>query len=280
MYHVPVYVLANESKLPFSKKNAVIDIVLFDLDYGIVDSTPLAKSFSNSVNHKNYFVKVNPLSPLFGHFQMSFEVSNNPSSSIEYILSIVGLGFNHGNLIYEFNQDQNTSESKWFRKNQRGINFGISYKWYLRHNQNKLRFVNSKLQSGFYFKPTIYFGKFVYDTYLNRQIFDPFQNSQLSFNDIEKQNQNVQFISLLLEPGFQFFVTNNFFIDFYAGLGYGYAKNNPTNDIYRFSLGYDELFDSGNLYSILKDRSSLGIAFSGGLKLGWNFSKSLVKNKN
>jgi hypothetical protein len=70
-------------------------------------------------------------------------------------------------------------------------------------------------------------------------------------------------------------VTDNFFIDLYSGVGYGFDNLVPF-----YSSFKDEAFTNitsygtGNSYNILRvSQNSPGVVFSGGIKLGLRFNK-------
>jgi hypothetical protein len=184
---------------------------------------------SNNYDKGNgkYTLKVNPLSPLFGHSQLSLEHQIDNSNSIEYIVSFIGAGINSGrptSIIYrnEFNN------FKFEKKNQAGVSLGVGYKIFIGNQENKLNKV-SQVASGFYLKPTAYLGWMSYNSY------DIINNSSI----IRRYNNSL-FGALVLEPGFQLVVTKNLSVDFYIGLGYVFDNIDLYDSV--------DLYDNIDLY--------------------------------
>lgn len=220
----------------------------------------------------NYTLKINPLSPLFGHTQLSFEQQIDNSNSIEYIVSFIGAGINSGrptSIIYR----NDFNNFKFEKKNQAGVSLGVGYKIFIRNQENKLNKVN-QIASGFYLKPTAYLGWMSYNSY------DIINNSNL----IRGYNSSL-FGALVLEPGFKLVVTKNLSVDFYIGLGYvfdniDYEKSAFLDDGFGYGGGAIDIGYS-YAYSILRlSEQSPGLAITGGVKLGWILNKKSSLNKN
>lgn len=212
-------------------------------------------------------IKINPLSPLFGHTQLSYEHQIDKSNSIEYFVSFIGAGLgSRGPSSFRMN---NGSDLRVY-KNQAGLSLGIGYKLYITNQDNRINKLNS-LASGFYIKPSVYLGGFQYNSY-------DVKNSALIM-----QEQSSVFGAIVLEPGFQFLVTKNLTVDFYAGLGYVFDDSDYDKLAYLDDgFGYGGAIGIGYsyMYSALRlSENSPGLAMTGGVKLGWTINKKSPSKK-
>lgn len=202
-----------------------IKYVLFEDQDGVVyvvDKTAIAKiefatgntevyidDFSNPdfyEGQKKNAIKMNFLSPLFGHTQLAYERNLYPGQSIEISLGFIGLGRDDRDI------------------NPAGFYSGVSYKFFHKPLFFRRGTRYSHLLSGSYIRPEVSFGFYNYD---NRRDNG---NSNIS-------RDSRSFGALMLNFGKQFVFSDIFLLDYYVGLGYSAATNDENNnDYYDYSL--------------------------------------------
>lgn len=180
-------------------------------------------------NHKNA-VKVDFLSPLTGNTTLYYERSIRPGRSFEAGLGIVGLGVDAG--------DRNAGG--FFTKF--GYKFIKSPDVYMRG----MRY--SHILKGTYFKPEIIFGYYAYDEYMYYDGYYGYSGGT--------ERQNVINGAIMLNIGKQWIVDNSFLVDFFFGLGYGFASGD---------------YDEGYHYSFVGGIDEMPLSAAAGLKVGWLF---------
>jgi hypothetical protein len=222
---------------------------------GRVETFEIATKSADKNNTKSILFKINPLSPLFGHTQIGIEKQLKSNSSFEFTLSFIGAGVRIGNPSNLYSGQYQLPAYK----NQLGGSFGLGYRLYLNNPTIKKK---HPALGGLYIKPTIYGGAFGYNAYYFGQ-----------FSNIMKERYTAVFGSAMLEVGVQVVVTKNFHVDFYSGVGYSFDNLKTTLAEY-----YDDPAIWGNLYTVQRlSQSPPGVALSGGVKLGWKFTKKGIK---
>jgi hypothetical protein len=225
------------------------------------------KERNRDEDRSRYFTfKINPLSPLFGHTQIGLEQQIDKSRYLEYTFSLIGAGQKtYGGQGYFTNYF-----SSEIPKKQLGLSIGLGYKIFISNYDNRVEQSIARGQ-GFYLRPSIYIGGF-------------------SFNAIQIQSQNVNFLkkemfygAMVIEPGFQFSLTKDISIDFYAGLGYVFDNLDYLESSYVDNgFGYFGSIDIGYsyMYSVLRlSENAPGLAMTGGVKLGWTINKKSASKK-
>jgi hypothetical protein len=186
-------------------------------------------------------LKINFLSPLFGHTQLSFEHSMRPGRSFEITASLIGLG--KSSRLYFYNYDNQTVE---YRRSARGLGVGAGYKFIKVPDFITKGIKYSHLLQGFYVKPNFYAGVY------GQNVVDE-KNSQLVID-----RQTVFYGSLQIELGKQLILGEKVTFDFYFGLGY--ALDNIKDD--------DEDYYANYHFSVIRGGEGVGLAASGGLRFG------------
>jgi hypothetical protein len=253
-----------------------IGLIFFLFNFSFLGFSQDLNSAKDSIsfkdNKKTYYdflIKLNAVSPLFGHTQFGIEKQISKNNSIEFSFSFIGAGVSSRAPISINNYPE-------FRpylindKNQYGFSFGAGYRVYL-NREIKGNNKTAPFLGGFYLKPSIYLGGFSYDEYnirLNSFLF--------------AERKNVLFAALMLEPGLQLSVTKNFYFDIHAGVGYSFDNLNSKSATYREDLlSANTSGKNAFLYSVLRvSQTSPGLALNGGIKLGWRLNRfSIKKNK-
>jgi hypothetical protein len=225
------------------------------------------KERNTDEDRPRYFTfKINPLSPLFGHTQIGLEQQIDKGRYLEYTFSLIGAGqktYGGQGYITNFFGSE-------IAKKQLGLSVGLGYKILISNHDNRVEKSIANSQ-GFYLRPSIYIGGF-------------------SFNAIQLQSQNINFLkkemfygAMVIEPGFQFSLTKDMTIDFYAGLGYIFDNLDYLESSYVDNgFGYFGSIDIGYsyMYSVLRlSENSPGLAITAGVKLGWTINKKSASKK-
>ncbi|NOX45744.1 MAG: hypothetical protein GXO89_02060 [Chlorobi bacterium] len=189
----------------------------------------------NYIGQKKNAIKIDFMSPLTGNTTFAFEHSLKPGRSIEGTLGIIGLGI-----------DPNEVGPRGaFLKF--GMKFIKSPDFYLRG----MRYAH--ILKGAYVKPEISLGYY-------SKLFE-YHDYSGSYNYIYSiERQNVFTGAFHLDIGKQWVFDDAFLLDFFFGLGYGFAtypKNSYSDPTYQFG------------YIILSEE--VPISLSAGLKIGFLF---------
>ncbi len=185
---------------------------------------------NNYANNKRSAIKIDFLAPMFGQFTMGYERSLNPGSSIELQLSIIGAGVQ---------SDEHFSARGTFIRV--GYKFIKSPDFYLRG----MRY--SHILKGSYIRPEITIGQ-CSETY---QLNDYF----LSVKTVK--TRDVTFGAFMINLGKQWVFNDNYLVDYFVGLGYGFSTKHQDDDAYSF-----------NNHAMIGPFSNNPISYTVGLKIG------------
>jgi len=231
----PVYVL---------EKEQITKIVL---ESGKTETfQPNLKDPEAYVGQRNKAIKIDFLGPMIGYSQITFEKSTGVGKSYELTLGIIGAGKNQSFNYY-------MSDFDVVKRSQFGLSASVGYKF------NKLpNFVSGRtrfyhLMQGSYVKPVFYLGNYSE----NRVFYKPGNNGSEYVID----RTNTTFGALQLELGRQWVFADQFLLDTYAGLGYGF--DNKKSD-----YGYGDIDGSSFNYINARGGSSPGVSFTYGIKVG------------
>ncbi|MGL6267926.1 MAG: hypothetical protein ACRC2O_08365 [Chitinophagaceae bacterium] len=201
-------------------------------------------------------LKINFLSPLTGYTQLGYERSLKPGRSIEFNLGIIGLGKNQ--VIDYYYYQPGTSSPKEYKRDAKGANIGIGYKFIKTPDfiNRNIRFAH--LLQGSYIKPTLYTG------FYSENIID--LKTQIPI----AERRTVAYGALMIELGKQWVFSEQFLLDIYFGLGYC-VDNIKDNDNNSYTSVSDEY--QAHHFNTLRLGTSPGFALSGGLKIGMLLGK-------
>lgn len=200
-------------------------------------------------------IKLDFLSPLLGHTELSFEQNIKPGKSYDIILGIIGLGKNN-QLDYYY-----STGFEEYKRSGRGLYVGAGYKF------SKLPdFINrnirySHIMQGFYVKPTAYIG-----SYSENVLSD--KNGQIVVD-----RRSVFFGAVMLDFGKQWVMGDRFLLDVHYG--FGYIGDNIDSDNYYYASFGDEY--SAHNYGVIRVGRSPGLGLMGGIKVGWLLGKTESK---
>ncbi|MCG7858599.1 hypothetical protein MD537_16575 [Flavihumibacter sediminis] len=199
-------------------------------------------------------IKLNFLSPIFGHTQLGYERSLAPGRSIEATVSIIGLGRNDMVELSYYDPNIGYREVK---RNAAGLGLGIGYKFIRTPDFINRSVRYAHLLQGSYIKPVFYTG--VYGENI----------LEYKTNTVNTKRTTTFYGALNVELGKQWVFSDVFLVDIYGGLGY--AFDNVKSDDNNWSSASDEY--TAHHFSVIRTTRSPGLAFSGGLKLGMMLGK-------
>ncbi len=185
---------------------------------------------NNYANNKRSAIKADFLAPMFGQFTMGYERSLNPGSSIELQLSIIGAGVQ--------NNTDFSASGAFIRV---GYKFIKSPDFYLRG----MRY--SHILKGSYIRPEFTIGQ-CSETYPSNDYF-------LSVKTVK--TRDVTFGAFMINLGKQWVFNDNYLVDYFVGLGYGFSTKHQDYDIYSF-----------NNHAMFGPFSRNPISYTVGLKIG------------
>jgi len=190
----------------------------------------------NYIGQKKNAIKIDFMSPLTGNTTFAFEHSLKPGRSIEGTLGIIGLGI-----------DPNEVDARGaFLKF--GMKFIKSPDFYLRG----MRYAH--ILKGAYVKPEISLG--YYSKYIHYYDY----SSNYQHYNYKKERGNITTGAFHLDIGKQWVFDDAFLLDFFVGLGYGFAaypKNSDSEPTYQYG------------YIIVSE--DVPISLIAGLKIGFLF---------
>lgn len=185
-------------------------------------------------NQRKNAIKAGFLDPLAGFSTLTYERSIKPGRSWEVTVGIIGWGIDPA------------------EKNMSGVSGRFGYK-FIKSPDHYIRGMKSAhILKGAYIRPEIVFSRFSEDY----KEFDP-----VAGLDVTKRD-DVTAGALLISLGKQVVYDNSFLIDYYFGIGYGFA-NTSRGDERPFATNYG--FAGGN-----KD---FPVALNFGLRIGFLFGK-------
>ncbi|GAB4289655.1 MAG: hypothetical protein Kow0068_15180 [Marinilabiliales bacterium] len=195
---------------------------------------------------KQRAVKFAPFSPLFNKMEFGYEQVLKVGQNIETKIGYIGIG-----------ADNDYYDSKVY-----GGYLSVGYKFLLGKDFyiNGLRYVHSL--KGHYFKFQATYSYFIqknvlvyissgYPNYSPQSVKTDYNNNSLVFNIIY---------------GRQFIIGNMFTLDYYIGVGYGYAGHTATNSLVKNT---DNYYNPNYFYSHSMMTNSACI--TGGLSIGYIF---------
>jgi hypothetical protein len=189
----------------------------------------------NYIGQKKNAIKIDFMSPLTGNTTFAYEHSLKPGRSIEGTLGIIGLGIDPNN------NDPSGAFLKF------GMKFIKSPDFYLRG----MRYAH--ILKGAYVKPEISLGYYSKD-------FDYYDYSNPYNYQYFTKRENIVTGAFHLDIGKQWIYDDAFLVDFFFGIGYGFATH-PNNS-------YD---DPTYQFGYIIASETVPISFSAGLKIGFLF---------
>lgn len=193
-------------------------------------------------------IKINFLSPLFGHTQLGYERSLKPGRSLEFTASLIGLG-RHDNVDMDY-YDPVVGYTT-VKRNAGGLGLGVGYKFIRTPDFINRSIRYAHLLQGTYIKPVFYTGVYGENYVVSKG------------GTYEKKKETTVFGALNIELGKQWVFSELFVVDLYGGIGY--AVDNIT-DRASWNGASDEY--QAHHFTVLRTMRSPGLALSGGLKIG------------
>lgn len=194
-------------------------------------------------------VKLNFLSPLFGHTWLSYEKSQAPGRSIEWSLSLIGLGKDISFDDYYF--DPVSGQSVRYRRRPAGAAVGFGYKFIKTPDFLNRDIRYAHILQGSYLKPVAYLG--VYR-----------ENMVITKNNLpEEGRRTIVYGSLMMEFGKQWIVGERMVLDMFFGAGYCF--DNIDND--NTYLTYSDEFSAFH-YTNMKIGNTPSLALNTGFRIG------------
>jgi hypothetical protein len=200
-------------------------------------------------DQKKAALKLNFLSPLFGHTLLTYEKSRAPGRSIELSLSIIGLGKNIS--FDDYYYDPITGLSMDYRRGGAGAAVGFGYKFIKTPDFLNRNIRYAHILQGSYFKPVAYLG--TYSENIIRQ----------KNNGIEKDRRTTVYGSLMMEFGKQWVVADRVVLDMFFGVGYGFDNINDEATYNSYSDEY-----SAYHYTNIKVGKAPALALNTGFRIG------------
>ena len=185
---------------------------------------------NNYANNKRNAIKADFLAPMFGQFTIAYERSLKPGASIEFQLSIIGAGVQ--------NNTDFSASGAFIRV---GYKFIKSPDFYLRG----MRY--SHILKGSYIRPEFTIGQ-CSETYPSNDYF-------LSVKTVK--TRDVTFGAFMINLGKQWVFNDNYLVDYFVGLGYGFSTKHQDDDAYIF-----------NNHAMIGPFSRNPISYTVGLKIG------------
>lgn len=200
-------------------------------------------------DQKKAALKLNFLSPLFGHTLLTYEKSRAPGRSMELSLSIIGLGKNIS--FDDYYYDPITGLSMDYRRGAVGAAVGFGYKFIKTPDFLNRNIRYAHILQGSYFKPVAYLG--TYSENIIRQ----------KNNGIEKDRRTTVYGSLMMEFGKQWVVADRVVLDMFFGVGYGFDNINDEATYNSYSDEY-----SAYHYTNIKVGKAPALALNTGFRIG------------
>ncbi|MDP1764568.1 MAG: hypothetical protein Q8L07_11870 [Sediminibacterium sp.] len=207
----------------------------------------------NYIGQSTRAVKFDFMAPLLGFSHFTYEKSTGIGKSYELSIGIIGLGKNI--LLDNYYYGSNSVSAK---KNQVGLFLGVGYKFNKLPNFIFGRSRFTHIMQGSYVKPIFYIG-------------DYSENGLLGDTNGRYQNKrsNIFFGALQLELGKQWVFVDQFLIDSFWGLGYGFDNKSRSGNYYTDN--------SSSAYNYANSRLGKSPAFS--LSFGLRFGVLLKEKK-
>jgi hypothetical protein len=206
------------------------------------------------IGQKTTALKINFLSPLFGHTQLTYEKGITPGRSWEALVSLIGVG--KSQIVSGYTNNLGTYEE--IKRNQAGLGLGFGYKFIKTPDfiNRNIRFAH--LLQGVYLKPNIYTGMY------GESILDSKTNIPTT------KRRSVVYGAIMLEGGKQWVFSEALVFDFYAGVGYCADNIKKVDNQYYYSGD-----DAGRHFTNLRVGTSPGFSLSSGIRVGF-----LLNNKS
>ncbi len=203
------------------------------------------------IGQKSEALKINFLSPLFGHTQFTYEKGITPGRSWEALVSLIGVG--KSQIVTGYTN--NLGVYNEIKRNQAGLGLGFGYKFIKTPDfiNRNIRFAH--LLQGVYLKPNVYTGVY------GESILDSKTNIPTT------KRRSVVYGAIMLEGGKQWVFSEALVFDFYAGVGYC-ADNIKKVDNQYFGSGDN----SGSHFTNLRVGTSPGFSLSSGIRVGFLFN--------
>lgn len=206
--------------------------------------------------HKNN-IKFSFTGLLFKHLDFYYERSLSPTTSFEGGIGLIGIGFD---------PDDNNYYGEEAKRNPAGVAVHVGYKlkrspdFYL----EKMRYAH--LLAGGYIKPEIIFTAYSED--YNVEAYDH-TTGQYSVTSDRRSAVSGAF---MLNLGKQWIFNDQFSLDTYVGIGYGFTNsdNHPDNINYN---SWDYPLTEGVVQYGYLITPAIPLAFTGGISLGYVFGK-------
>jgi hypothetical protein len=200
-------------------------------------------------------LKLNFMSPLFGHTQLFYERSLKPGRSIEFSLDLVGAGKNY-TIDYVY-YDPNNPNPQEVKRGAAGAGIGVGYKFIRTPDFINRNIRYAHLLQGTYIKPNLLMGLY------GENILDAKTGTPI------EERRTVFYSALMVELGKQWIFGDSFVFDIFFGIGY--SVDNINDDDYIYSASSNE--GAAMHFTHTRFGSSPGFALNGGLKIGMLLGK-------
>lgn len=204
---------------------------------------------------QKHALKINFLSPLFGHTQLFYERSLAPGRALEFSLDLVGAGKNYTIDYIYF--DPNNPMPQEVKRDAAGAAIGVGYKFIRTPDFINRNIRYAHLLQGTYIKPNLLMGLY------GENIIDAKTGSPV------EERRSVFYTAVMLELGKQWIFGDAFVFDIFIGLGY--SVDNVGDDEFIYSAYSNE--GAAMHFTHTRFGRSPGFALNGGLKIGMLLGK-------
>ena len=200
-------------------------------------------------DQKKSALKLNFLSPLFGHTLLTYEKSQAPGRSLEMSLSLIGLG--KGISFDDYYYDPVSGQSQKYRRGALGAAVGVGYKFIKTPDFLNRNIRYAHVLQGSYFKPVAYLGAYGENVIIQKN------------TSIEKDRRSVLYGTLMMEFGKQWVVADRVLLDMFFGVGYGFDNIKDDGSYQSYSDEY-----SAYHYTNIKIGKAPALALNTGFRIG------------
>jgi hypothetical protein len=223
------------------------------------------QDFTAYKGQRRNIAKVGLLSPVFGYTDFYLEHADKPGRSMEYQLSIIGLGKN----IYYDNSYYSPRE---LFINQRGASIGAGIKFVRVPDFNTGRLKLRHIMQGGYIKPAITVG------YYQRDLISYYYDPSIGIDQYNTKRKGIFTSNISISLGKQWILDNTISIEIYGSLGMGFDNFRSSQEKFVKDNGgsspyvNDENIPYTNFGYTRFGRGDLGLTMAGGLKIGYLFN--------
>lgn len=194
-------------------------------------------------------IKIDFISPLLGHTELSFEKNMKPGNSVEFSLGLIGLGKNHESYYYP-----STGIYTEYNRSGRGAYIGGGFKFSRLPDFINRNIRYTHVMQGFYVKPAAYFGVY------GENVIDIKTGQEVV------ARRSVVFGAIMLDFGRQWVLGDRFLLN--PHFGFGYVMDNVKDDNNGMYSDFGDEYAAHN-YGVTRVGRSPGLGVMGGIRLGW-----------